>query len=141
MKAFSNEIKSWTFSSLWPGYCLFWLYKRNSIAEDTGNQCSILGRLICWKWRLPNCDKTSGICAVILKRVNLIEIWFYAPSFLVLWHIFFETTAQIPEVKFGGKYGCLRANTDILLNCNYRLKLSWSHILLQYVRFCMSNNS
>jgi hypothetical protein len=34
----------------------------------------------------------------ILKRVNLIEIRFYAPSFLVLWHIFFETTAQIPEV-------------------------------------------
>ena len=49
----------------------------------------------------------------ILKRVNLIEIRVYAPSILVLWHIFFETTAQIPEAKFGGKYGCLRANTDI----------------------------
>jgi hypothetical protein len=45
----------------------------------------------------------------ILKRVNLIEIRLYAPPFLVFWHIFFETTAQIPEVKFG----YLRANTDI----------------------------
>jgi len=27
--------------------------------------------------------------------------------------IIFETTAQIPEVEFGGKYGYLRANTDI----------------------------
>jgi hypothetical protein len=25
----------------------------------------------------------------------------------------FETTAQIPEVEFGGKYGYLRANIDI----------------------------
>ena len=43
----------------------------------------------------------------ILKCVNLIEIWFYAyfytPSFLVLWHIMFDTTAQIPEVEFGGQ--------------------------------------
>ena len=33
----------------------------------------------------------------------------------VLWHIIFETTAQIPEVYFGGKYGytCMRANTGI----------------------------
>jgi len=27
--------------------------------------------------------------------------------------IFFETTAQIPEVELGGKYGYMRANTDI----------------------------
>jgi hypothetical protein len=32
---------------------------------------------------------------------------------LVLWHIIFETTAQIPEVEFEGKYGYLRANTDL----------------------------
>jgi hypothetical protein len=30
--------------------------------------------------------------------------------FLVLWHIIFETTAHIPEVEFGGKYGYMRAN-------------------------------
>jgi hypothetical protein len=36
MKAFSNEIKSWTFSSLWPGYCLFWLYKRNTTQKIPG---------------------------------------------------------------------------------------------------------
>jgi len=45
---------------------------------------------------------------VILKYVNLIEIRFYAyfhtPSFLVLWHIMFDTIVQIPEVEFGGKY-------------------------------------
>jgi hypothetical protein len=49
----------------------------------------------------------------ILKCVNLIEIRFYAyryaASFLVLWHIIFETTAQVPEVELGGKYRCLRA--------------------------------
>ena len=53
----------------------------------------------------------------MLKCVNLIEIRFYAylyaSSFLVLWHIIFETTAQIPEVELGGKYGYMRANTDI----------------------------
>jgi hypothetical protein len=26
--------------------------------------------------------------------------------------MYFETTAQIPEVEFGGKYGYMRANTD-----------------------------
>jgi hypothetical protein len=25
--------------------------------------------------------------------------------------LYFETTAQIPEVEFGGKYGYMRANT------------------------------
>jgi hypothetical protein len=30
--------------------------------------------------------------------------------------LYFETTAQIPEVEFGGKYGYMRANTDIYLN-------------------------
>ena len=53
----------------------------------------------------------------MLKCVNLIEIRFYAylyaSSFPVLSHIIFETTAQIPEVEFGGKYGYMRANTDI----------------------------
>jgi len=53
----------------------------------------------------------------ILKCVNLIEIRFYAylyaPSFLVLRHIIFEATAQIPEVEFEGKYGYLGANADI----------------------------
>ena len=30
MKSFSNEIKSRTSSCLWPGYCLFWLCRRNT---------------------------------------------------------------------------------------------------------------
>jgi hypothetical protein len=34
--------------------------------------------------------------------------YLYASSFLVLWHIIFETTAQIPEVELGGKYGYMR---------------------------------
>jgi hypothetical protein len=53
----------------------------------------------------------------MLKCVNLIEIrcyaYLYASSFIVLGYIIFETTAKIPEVEFGGKYGYLRANTDI----------------------------
>jgi hypothetical protein len=28
-------------------------------AQDTGNQYSILGHLICWKWHVPDWDKTS----------------------------------------------------------------------------------
>jgi hypothetical protein len=28
-------------------------------------------------------------------------------------YIIFETTTQIPEVEYGGKYGHMRANTDI----------------------------
>ena len=31
-----NEIKSRTFSSLWPGYCLFWLCKRNTMHKIPG---------------------------------------------------------------------------------------------------------
>jgi hypothetical protein len=53
----------------------------------------------------------------MLKCVNLIEIrcyaYLYASSFFVLGYIIFETTAQIPEVEFGGKYGYMRANMDI----------------------------
>ena len=37
----------------------------------------------------------------------------YASSFFVLGYIIFETTAQIPEVEFGDKYGYMRENTDI----------------------------
>ena len=58
----------------------------------------------------------------MLKCVNLIEIWFYASCFFVLGHIIFETTAQIPEVEFGGKYGYMRANTGI---CPY---LPWGQV-------------
>jgi hypothetical protein len=46
------------------------------------------------------CFKLFKIYSNMLKCVNLIEIRFYAYlyalSFLVLWHIIFETTAQIP---------------------------------------------
>jgi hypothetical protein len=49
----------------------------------------------------------------MVKCVNLIEIWFYASCFFVLGHIIFETTAQILEVEFGGKYGYMRPNKDI----------------------------
>jgi hypothetical protein len=31
IKAFSNEIKSRTFSRVWPGFYLFWLIKRNTV--------------------------------------------------------------------------------------------------------------
>ena len=51
----------------------------------------------------------------MLKCVNLIEIRFYAylyaSSFFILWQIIFETTAHMPEVEFGSKYGYMRANT------------------------------
>ena len=37
-------------------------------AQDTGNQCSILGCLICWKWRVPDCEKLqknkNGNCSI-----------------------------------------------------------------------------
>jgi hypothetical protein len=53
----------------------------------------------------------------MLKCINLIEkrfyAYLYASSFLVLRHIIFETTAQIPEVELWGKYEYMRANTDI----------------------------
>jgi hypothetical protein len=68
----------------------------------------------------------------------LIWLKYDLPSFLVLWHIFFETTAQIPEVKFGGKYGYLRANTDIegkwpTLTSNYYWTCKNEHIATKYV--------
>jgi hypothetical protein len=36
MQAFSNEIKSRTFSRLWPGFYLFWLNKRNTTHKIPG---------------------------------------------------------------------------------------------------------
>ena len=48
----------------------------------------------------------------MLKCVNLIEIRFYT-YFHAPFPLYFETTAQIPEVEFGDKYGYMRANTDI----------------------------
>jgi hypothetical protein len=52
----------------------------------------------------------------MLKCVNLIEI----PFIHIFMHhlsLYFETTVQIPEAEFRGiyegKYGYLRANTDI----------------------------
>ena len=38
--------------------------------------------------------------------------YFYTSSSLVLWHIMFDTTAQILEVEFGGQYGYLKANNQ-----------------------------
>ena len=35
------------------------------------------------------------------------------PCTLTAKYIIFETTTQIPEVEYGGKYGHMRANTDI----------------------------
>ena len=62
----------------------------------------------------------------IVKCVNLIEIRLNAPSFQVYFDIVFETTGQIPEVEFGGKYEHMRANTDI---CRY---LPWGQITNTY---------
>jgi hypothetical protein len=39
----------------------------------------------------------------------------YAPPFLIPWHAIFETTVQIPEVDFRGKYGYLRAKNQLWL--------------------------
>jgi hypothetical protein len=49
----------------------------------------------------------------MLKCVNLIEIRFYAYFHAPSLYLYFETTVQIPEIEFGGKYGYMRANTDI----------------------------
>jgi hypothetical protein len=94
----------------------------------------------------------------------LIEIRFYAylyaSSFLVLWDHCADTGSWIRgQIRiwgqiwiFEGKYG-LPTLTLFLLNCHYWFEYCriitlsihaytiLSHILLQYVRFCMSNNS
>jgi hypothetical protein len=47
-----------------------------------------------------------------------VESWYQGRygKFHVIIHIIFEITAQIPEVKFRGKYGYLRVNTDVCPN-------------------------
>jgi hypothetical protein len=73
----------------------------------------------------------------MLKCANLIEIRFYAylyaSSFFVLGHIIFETTVQIPEVEFGGKYRYLPwgqiTNTDF----SYYWTCKNEHIATKYV--------
>ena len=72
----------------------------------------------------------------MLKCVNWIEIRFYAylyaSSFLELWHIIFETTAHIPEVEFGGKYGYLH---------NIALRANNQHWLLAIIGHAKTNIS
>jgi hypothetical protein len=72
----------------------------------------------------------SVSCYRLYKRLNMIEIRFYAPSFLVLWHIFFETTAQIPEVIFASW-------TKATLLRIYFRNLSVQRSFLQYKSQCL----
>ena len=65
MKAFSNEIKSQTFYSLWPGYCLFWLCKQNTTHKIPGTSAVYW---VTW-FVVPDCDKTSE------KRKAEIEVF------------------------------------------------------------------
>jgi hypothetical protein len=39
--------------------------------------------------------------------------------------LYFETTAQIPEVEFGGKYGYMWANMDIYTRDNANKTNDW----------------
>jgi hypothetical protein len=63
-------------------------------------------------FELTNCENKS------LRELTLFESGFKnipnnVDLNIVHGHIFFETIAQIPEIEFGGKYGYMRANTDI----------------------------
>ena len=81
----------------------------------------------------------------MLKCVNFFEIRSYASSFLVLWQqsiyrLIFQTTAQIPEVEYGGKYGHMRANTDILYICPvFALKANNQHWLVAIIEHAKTN--
>ena len=44
-----------TFHSLWPGYCLFWLWKRNTMHKIPGTSAVYW---VAW-FVVPDCDKTS----------------------------------------------------------------------------------
>jgi len=59
MKAFSNEMKSRTLSKFMTWLLFVLIMQAKYYAQDTGNQCNILGRLICWKWHVLDYDKTS----------------------------------------------------------------------------------
>jgi hypothetical protein len=80
----------------------------------------------------------------VIKRLWHEEIRFYAylyaSSFIILWHIIFEKTAQIPEVEFGGEYGYMRAkraNTDI---CPvFVLRVNNQHWLLAIIGHAKTN--
>jgi hypothetical protein len=50
---------------------------------------------------------------LLINQSNIFRDFPLPTSFFVLEHIIFETTVQIPDVEFGGKYGYMRANTDI----------------------------
>ena len=51
--------------------------------------------------------------------------------------LYYETTAQIPEVEFGGKYGYMRANTDI---CPvFALRANNQHWLLAIIGHAKTN--
>ena len=80
--------------------------------------------------------KLFKIYSNMLKCVNLIEIRFYAyryaSSFLVLWHIIFETTVQIPEVEFGGQIRILEGKYPTL-TFGYYWTCKNEHIATKYV--------
>jgi hypothetical protein len=55
-----------------------------------------------------------------------VSIWLkYDFMHIFIHHLFlyFETTAHIPEVEFGGKYGYMRANTDRANNQHWLLAI------------------
>ena len=66
-------------------------------AQDTGNECSILGRLICWKWCVPDSDKTSE------KRNCSIWNKFYIND--VYWNQFNIEIVICPVIYVGWYFG------------------------------------
>jgi hypothetical protein len=53
------------------------------------------------------------ICWNVLIWLNYDFMHIFMHHLSLHFDIIFETTAQIPEVEYGGKYGYMRANTDI----------------------------
>ena len=65
IKAFSNEIKSLTFSRLWPGFYLFWLTKRNTTDKIPGTST------VYWvAWFVYDFRKTKAEICSIWNRVK-----------------------------------------------------------------------
>ena len=97
-------------------------------------------------WANYSVSKLFILYSNMLKCVNLIEIRFYASSFLVLWDHYADTGSWIRgQIRiYEGKYGYMRANTDIwgqiwIFEGKFALRANTQHWLLAIIGHAKTN--
>jgi hypothetical protein len=131
MKAFSNVIKSWTFFT----FMTWLLLKQTSEMLRTRYREPVqyIGSLD-WKWRVPDCDKTSendsGNCS-IWNKFYIKDVYLNKNSKYVLWFTLLDILSIHLGIK-NGKQLMFKWNRRIIANwvLKLKIKMSWCCIIL-----------